>query len=44
MIGFSKPRNSESEMEKPKRKMIDNEEELRKQLERCTINLSHCKR
>jgi hypothetical protein len=30
-------------MEQPKRKMIDNEEELRKQLEWCRIDLNHNK-
>jgi hypothetical protein len=36
--GFSTPKHPESAIEQPKRKRTDNEEELRKQLERCRID------
>jgi hypothetical protein len=41
--GFSTPKHPESIIEQPKRKRTDNEEELRKQLERCRIDLSKSK-
>jgi hypothetical protein len=40
---FSTQEHPESAMEQPKRKRTDNEEELRKQLERCIIDLSKSK-
>ena len=41
--GFSTQEHPESAMEQPKRKRTDNKEELRKQLERCIIDLSKSK-
>ena len=43
MRGFSTPKHLESAIEQPKRKRIDNEKELRKQLERCRIDLNKSK-
>jgi hypothetical protein len=40
---FSTQKHPESAIEQPKRKRTDNEEELRKQLERCIIDLSKSK-
>jgi chromosome segregation ATPase len=40
---FSIPKHPESTIEQQKRKRTDNEEELRKQLERCVIDLSKSK-
>jgi chromosome segregation ATPase len=41
--GFSIPKHPESAIEQPKRKRTDIEEELRKQLEQCRIDLSKSK-
>ena len=43
MRDFSTQKHQESAIEQPKRKMTDNEEELRKQLERCLIDLNKSK-
>jgi hypothetical protein len=41
--GFSTPKHPKLAIEQPKRKRTDNEEDLRKQLERCRIDLSKSK-
>ena len=44
VIESSTPKHPESTIEQPKRKRIDHEEELRRQLERCGTDLSKSKR
>jgi hypothetical protein len=44
VIESSTPEHPESTLEQPKRKRTDNEEELRRQLERCGTDLSKSKR
>ncbi|XP_011014864.1 PREDICTED: protein CFAP45, mitochondrial-like [Populus euphratica] len=44
VIESSKPEHPESAIEQPKRKRIDHEEELRRQLKRCSTNLGKSKR